>query len=47
MYAIRSYYAPKIGEHSVEILREAGYDDAGIDEMVASRATVDGRPQKR
>jgi crotonobetainyl-CoA:carnitine CoA-transferase CaiB-like acyl-CoA transferase len=38
--------APKIGEHSVEILREAGYDDAAIDAMLASRATVDGRPKK-
>jgi len=39
--------APKIGEHSVEILREAGYDNAVIDAMVASGATVDGRPQKK
>ncbi|MDH3286509.1 MAG: CoA transferase [Betaproteobacteria bacterium] len=39
--------APKIGEHSIEILSEAGYDDAAIEAMVASRATVDGRPQKQ
>jgi len=39
--------APKIGEHSIDILREAGYDDAAIEAMVASRATVDGRPPKR
>jgi crotonobetainyl-CoA:carnitine CoA-transferase CaiB-like acyl-CoA transferase len=39
--------APKIGEHSIEILREAGYDDAAIEAMVASSATVDGRPQKK
>jgi len=39
--------APKIGEHSVEILREAGYDNAAIEAMVASSATVDGRPQKK
>lgn len=39
--------APKIGEHSIEILREAGYDDAAIEAMVASSATVDGRPQKQ
>ena len=38
--------APKIGEHSVEVLREAGYDDAAIDAMLASRATLDGRPRK-
>ncbi len=39
--------APKIGEHSIEILREAGYGDAAIEAMVASKATVDGRPEKR
>ena len=39
--------APKIGEHSIEILREAGYGDAAIEAMVASEATVDGRPEKR
>ena len=39
--------APKIGEHSVEILREAGYDDAAIDALLASRATLDGRPRQR
>ncbi|KPK17193.1 MAG: hypothetical protein AMJ67_13745 [Betaproteobacteria bacterium SG8_41] len=39
--------APKIGEHSIEILREAGYGDAAIEAMVASKATVDGRPKKR
>ncbi len=38
--------APKIGEHSLEILREAGYDDASIEAMLASRATLDGRPRK-
>lgn len=35
--------APKLGQHSVEILREAGYDDAAIEAMVAAGATVDGR----
>ena len=35
--------APKLGQHSVEILREAGYDDPAIEAMVASGATVDGR----
>jgi len=39
--------APKIGEHSVEILREAGCDEAAIDAMLASSATVDGRPPKK
>jgi crotonobetainyl-CoA:carnitine CoA-transferase CaiB-like acyl-CoA transferase len=39
--------APKIGEDSVEILREAGYDEAAIDAMLASSATVDGRPPKK
>ncbi len=39
--------APKIGEHSIEILREAGYGDAAIEAMVESKATVDGRPEKR
>ena len=38
--------APKIGEHSLEILREAGYDDASIEAMLATRATLDGRPRK-
>ena len=31
--------APKLGEHSAEILREAGYGDAEIDAMRASGAT--------
>jgi len=35
--------APKLGQNSVEILREAGYDDAAIDAMIASGVTVDGR----
>lgn len=32
--------APRLGEHSVEILREAGYADADIDAMIASRVTL-------
>jgi crotonobetainyl-CoA:carnitine CoA-transferase CaiB-like acyl-CoA transferase len=35
--------APKLGQHSVEVLREAGYDDAAIESMIAAGATVDGR----
>ena len=35
--------APKIGQHSVEILREVGYADSDIDAMVASQVTLDGR----
>jgi crotonobetainyl-CoA:carnitine CoA-transferase CaiB-like acyl-CoA transferase len=38
--------APKLGENSVEILREAGYDAAAIEAMIASGATVDGRLTK-
>ncbi len=39
--------APKLGQHSVEILREAGYDAAAIDSMVAGGVTVDGRLKKQ
>ena len=39
--------APKLGQNSVEILREAGYDDAAIDSMVASGVTLDGRLKKQ
>jgi crotonobetainyl-CoA:carnitine CoA-transferase CaiB-like acyl-CoA transferase len=38
--------APKLGQHSVEILREAGYADPDIEGMIASRTTLDGRPGK-
>jgi len=38
--------APKLGENSVEILREAGYDAAAIESMIASGATLDGRLTK-
>ena len=38
--------APKLGQHSVEILREAGYDAAAIEAMVASGATLDGHIAK-
>jgi len=35
--------APKIGQQSVEILREAGCTEAEIEQMVATGATVDGQ----
>jgi crotonobetainyl-CoA:carnitine CoA-transferase CaiB-like acyl-CoA transferase len=31
--------APRLGEHSIEILREAGYADAEIDALIASGVT--------
>jgi len=39
--------APKLGQQSVEILREVGYADAEIDAMIASGITVDGRIDKQ
>jgi len=38
--------APKLGQDSVDILREAGYDEAAIAAMIASGATLDGRIKK-
>ncbi len=35
--------APKLGEQSIEILREAGLSEAEIQTLVAAGATVDGR----
>jgi formyl-CoA transferase len=35
-------FPPELGEHSVEILREAGYDDAEIKTLIASRTVVQG-----
>ncbi|MES2564061.1 MAG: CoA transferase [Pseudomonadota bacterium] len=35
--------APKIGQHSVDVLRELGYADAEIDELISSKVTLDGR----
>jgi crotonobetainyl-CoA:carnitine CoA-transferase CaiB-like acyl-CoA transferase len=40
--------APKIGQHTREILREAGLSDAAIDAMTAAGIAVDGRlPDKK
>lgn len=36
-------HAPKIGEQSLEVLREAGLSDADINALLASGATLDGR----
>jgi crotonobetainyl-CoA:carnitine CoA-transferase CaiB-like acyl-CoA transferase len=35
--------APKLGQHSVEILREIGRTEAEIEAMIAARVTMDGR----
>ena len=32
--------APRLGEHSVEILKEAGYEDGEIEALIASRVTL-------
>lgn len=36
--------APRFGEHSVEVLRELGYDKATIDQMIASGALMTAPP---
>ncbi|AOY95806.1 CoA transferase [Cupriavidus sp. USMAA2-4] len=42
---LRRRHAPSLGEHSREILREAGYDDAAIDALVAAGISRDGAAQ--
>jgi crotonobetainyl-CoA:carnitine CoA-transferase CaiB-like acyl-CoA transferase len=36
---------PRLGEHSVEVLREAGLTDNEIEALVASGAVIDGKPK--
>ncbi len=38
--------APKLGQDSVEVLREVGYSDREIQRLVAGGVTLDGRPKK-
>jgi crotonobetainyl-CoA:carnitine CoA-transferase CaiB-like acyl-CoA transferase len=38
---------PRLGEHSIEVLREAGLSQTEIDALVASGATVAGPPKKQ
>ncbi len=38
--------APDLGEHSRDVLREAGFDDAKIDKMVAAKVLRDGAAPK-
>jgi crotonobetainyl-CoA:carnitine CoA-transferase CaiB-like acyl-CoA transferase len=36
---------PRLGEHSLDVLREAGLSESSIKALLASGATVDGKPK--
>jgi crotonobetainyl-CoA:carnitine CoA-transferase CaiB-like acyl-CoA transferase len=36
---------PRLGEHSIEVLREAGLTEREINSLLATGATVDGKPK--
>jgi crotonobetainyl-CoA:carnitine CoA-transferase CaiB-like acyl-CoA transferase len=38
---------PRLGEHSLEVLREAGLGEREIEALLASGATIDGKPRKQ
>jgi len=38
---------PRLGEHSIDVLREAGLGETEIEALLASGATVDGTPKKQ
>ena len=39
--------APRVGEHSRDVLRGSGYDDAAIEKMIAERAVTGGKSRPR